>query len=180
MGALKGERAAAEFDSDRPSESRTNVEPDSSPFPTTAQAKRRAQRAAGIACLVLLMERFPAAFAPFGARTRKALKVGIDRDIAAAMPELMAGELSVALRIYTGSLSYLHAMTDGAIRVGVAGQPAGVVTAEAAAIARERLAKDKRPSPPAATSPAPAQAKKRLTFADLRAAAARRKIEAAP
>jgi sRNA-binding protein len=67
-------------------------------------------------------------------------------------------------------------MTDHA---HLAGQPAGVVTADAAELARASLAgllERKRRSPPAATSsPAPAPKAKRVTLADLRKAAERRR-----
>jgi tetratricopeptide (TPR) repeat protein len=93
--------------------------------------------------------------------------------------------LPKGLRVYCASFGYLRTITAGAERVDLDGNPAGVVTAEAAALALALLAargdKEKRrqdekerqgsKQKPARTPPQP----KRITLADLRKAAEKRR-----
>jgi ProP effector len=175
MLALKGERPAADESANGPQDSEhTGSQPS-----ITAQTKRKAQRAAGIAVLVMLMQNFPKVFAPFSAWKRLPLKIGIHDDIIAAMPGVAVSVTRTAMRIYTTTHAYQRSLIEGAERIDLAGQPAGIVTADAAELARASLAgllELKRRSPPAATSsPAPAPKAKRVTLADLRTAAERRR-----
>lgn len=173
--ALKGARPATEQTVNGPQDFKhTGSQPS-----ITAQTKRKAQRAAGIAALVMLMQNFPKVFAPFSAWKRLPLKIGIHDDIVAAMPGVAVSDIGAAMKIYTRTHAYLRSLIEGAERSDLAGQPAGVVTADAAELARASLAgllERKRRSPPAATSsPAPAPKAKRVTLADLRKAAERRR-----
>jgi ProP effector len=73
---------------------------------------------------------------------RVPLKVGIGRDLAAAVAGAITDEeISVAMRVYVGNKRYLKALREGAVRIDLDGKPAGVVTAKEAAYARTRIAK---------------------------------------
>jgi ProP effector len=126
------------------------------------------------AVIALLAEQFPAAFSVLE-RHRKPLKLGIRDDVLAAMAgAVTAEEVTAALRFYTGNVGYLRTSIEGAPRVGLDGQPAGQVSADEAAHARERLATRRkravRSAPPkAVTTVAP-----RDGLAALRAAGRRR------
>jgi sRNA-binding protein len=174
--ALKGERPATADDAViGPQDSEQTASRSSSSPPVTAQAKRKAQRAAGITVLVMLMQNFPKVFAPFSAWKRLPLKIGIHDDIIAAMPGVAVSDIGTAMRIYTTTHAYLRSLIEGAERIDLAGQPAGIVTADTAEFARASLAGLlERRSPPAATS-SPAPKAKRVTLADLRTAAERRR-----
>jgi ProP effector len=143
--------------------------------------------------IALLAERFPKCFS-LGA-PRKPLKVGIHADILAALGEAIAAEkLRRGLAAYTGTATYLRGIVAGAIRRDLHGQAAGRVTEKEAAAAKAAMAR-KRPlasAIPTQTPLAPeiAQAEserripsdspsapgpKRLSLADLRAAARQRR-----
>ena len=78
------------------------------------------------------------------ARDRKRpLKIGIHRDLTAAIPEVPPKRLRAALGWYAGNWAYLKNMTAGAARIDLNGQSAGEVTAEEAAAAAERRASEK-------------------------------------
>lgn len=146
---------------------------------TSNKQKRRADSTAVIAQLAAL---FPKAFA-VNHHERKPLKIGIDADIVAR--GVAIEPLWRPLRVYCASFGYLRTITAGAERVDLDGNPAGVVTAEAAALALALLAargdKEKRrqdekerqgsKQKPARTPPQ----RKRITLADLRTAAEKRK-----
>lgn len=142
-----------------------------------------------MATLELLAEKWPACFHLFE-KHRLPLKIGIDQDIAAATPDTFTpDELTAALRFYCGNLHYLRACREGVARVGLDGEPAGTVTAADAAYAARIIARRRRKSNDvriksaesadkvrtAPTAPAPP---KRISLADLRQAAARRKAAA--
>jgi ProP effector len=135
---------------------------------------------AAIEVLLTLRQRFPRTFARLNARTRRPLKVGIHIDIQAAMPDLNPIGILRALRFYIGDLRYQQACIEGAARVDLDGNSAGIVTAAQAKSAQHLVAiletKNKQRQERRA-QPAPASAPKRLTLADLRAAATRRKLE---
>jgi hypothetical protein len=59
---------------------------------------------------------------------RIVLKVGIDKDILAADPELNPEIVKLVLRIYVTHETYREVMIEGAGRVDLDGNPAGVVT----------------------------------------------------
>ncbi len=99
----------------------------------------------------LLVEMFPACIQPQGA-PKLPLKIGIDKDIRAAAPQIGGKALWIALQDYTGGKTYQRALVAGAARIGLDGQPAGVVTEQEAAHARHRLRR--RPKAPGAPRPA--------------------------
>jgi sRNA-binding protein len=99
----------------------------------------RKRKAAVLATVTLLAERFPAAFFTFEGQ-RRPLKIGIAADICEAMPEINKEHLQWALARYCMSPGYLRSLTGGAARVDLAGDAAGIVTAEAAAKAIGMLA----------------------------------------
>lgn len=89
--------------------------------------------------LLLLQERFPAAFD----KPRRPLAVGIREEIRAAIPveELPDQKLQQALASHTGRITYLQAcLADGARRVHLDGSDAGEVTEDGRRIAGEKLA----------------------------------------
>ncbi len=103
------------------------------------QLSRRKQRRQQItAALDRLANTFPQTFFVYGAH-RKPLKIGIANDIAAtgAIPP---EELRWVLRSYCGATGYFRSCKEGATRVDLAGNEAGIVTADEAEYAREKLA----------------------------------------
>jgi len=86
----------------------------------------------------ILCDRFPAAFCAKG-KPKKPLKIGIRHDLVALCPDLKKGEIGRALQDYTRGPTYLRAMTAGAFRVDLEGQPAGAVTAAEAETAAKML-----------------------------------------
>lgn len=100
----------------------------------------------------ILAHRFPAAFKGRG-ESKTPLKIGIDRDILAAMPELGDRRIVLALQDYTFGPTYLSNLHAGAPRIGLDGAPAGEVSAEEAAHAEDRMRLFK-PRAPAAPSKA--------------------------
>jgi ProP effector len=137
--------------------------------------------------IALLAQRWPKCFAVLD--RRRPLKVGIDRDIAAAAPDIEPADLTNALRYYVSNIGYLNACVVGAPRVGLEGEVCGSISERDAQHAALLFAKalERRPSRRQAkptrsnemvTSPAPSPsppAPKRDGLAELRAAAARRK-----
>jgi len=99
----------------------------------------RKRKAAVLATVSLLAERFPAAFFVLEGR-RTPLKIGIAADICAAVPDINKEHLQWALARYCMSPGYLRSLTSGAVRVGLAGDATGTVTDEAAAKAVVMLA----------------------------------------
>lgn len=125
--------------------------------------------------LELLAERWPRCFAIFEQR-RRPLKLGIDQDIAAALADpFTPDELKSALRFYVGNIGYLLACREGAERVDLDGNVVGAVTAaEAAHAARVIARRQNKTAKPINKQPKPAPPR-RLSLADLREAAQRRK-----
>jgi ProP effector len=95
--------------------------------------KRRA-----LAMQETLVRRFPAAFKPQG-RPRLPLKIGIYDDIISLAPDLPQIEVKKAVMLYVNQRSYNRAVREGAARVDLNGEPAGLVTAEHAAWAKIKL-----------------------------------------
>jgi sRNA-binding protein len=85
-----------------------------------------------------LVAAFPAAFTLDPMLVRP-VKLGI-RDDLCAQSAISRGRISAALRSYCHSAAYLRASTEGAIRVDLAGVPAGTVTPTEAHHAKEALA----------------------------------------
>jgi len=151
-----------------------------SPSLEAAQApasKRKARHEVAIGVLLMLRRRWPQTFARLNARARRPLKVGIAGDLLAALPDIPPALISIALAIYANSASYFAACIEGAPRIDLDGKSAGVVSPDEAAHARAQLDKCQRREKPKA-SPAP-EAPRRVTFTELRAAAARRRQGAA-
>jgi hypothetical protein len=85
----------------------------------------------------VLAKRFPKCFQGFG-KPKLPLKIGIHEEIFAAAPELPRRSVLYALADYVGGYSYLKAHIEGATRVDLNGEAAGVVTAEDEQYARKR------------------------------------------
>jgi ProP effector len=97
---------------------------------------------------------FPKAFGP-----RQPLKYKIHEDLLSAGVEHKMA--AAALSSHCNNPRYLMSMVEGATRVDLQGQPAGVVTAEEAARAQQRLAERLKPkpkAPPQSSPKAPPQA----------------------
>jgi ProP effector len=130
------------------------------------------------AAVALLAERFPRCF---DERNRRPLKIGINADVVVAMAGTMtARDVANALRFYIGSVLYQRALTAGAGRLDLDGNPAGTVTPleEAAALTKQRAWAARKAAGAASTAKAKPQAvavPKRLTLADLKQAAKERK-----
>jgi len=120
--------------------------------------------------LELLRKKFPNCFARRPQPPRP-LKIGIHRDARAAL----AGTVSVralrrALTAYVNDPAYRKALKPGAVRVDLSGEPAGEVMPE------------EIPPPKPKTLPhgshSPTSNPKRLSLADLKAAAVARRVPA--
>ena len=161
-----------------------------------------AARATIGAVIRLLCDRFPQAFSGRG-QPRRPLKVGIHADLVTALNgAVRPPALKSALRAYTSKPSYLRALFAGTTRVSLDGSPAGTVTSEDETAARARLAElanppqartvgantspvtqvesaTSAPSPAPPANPSGSPGPKRLSLADLREAARRRREAAA-
>jgi ProP effector len=113
--------------------------------PTKKAALAEGRRIAG-RVRPILAERFPLAFRAHGS-PKVPLKLKIDRDVIAACPDLTGKEINAAIADYCWGPRYWAASIEGATRVDLNGNPAGVVTAEQAGSAIERLAKFPYPLP---------------------------------
>jgi ProP effector len=130
------------------------------------------------AVLELLAETWPAAFSIYEDR-RRPLKIGIHHEILAALGgAITAIELRAALGCYVANPVYRARLIAGAARIGLDGQPAGLVTPEQIpppAPTPPAPPSPPSPSPPSSPpSPSPSPPR-RISLADLRAAAARRR-----
>ena len=92
------------------------------------------------AVVARLAAAFPQTFTLEKHLPHQPLKIGIAADIQAALPELPSRVLGRALAAYTKRIMYLQALTAGASRVDLAGNPAGGVTALEAGYASSVLA----------------------------------------
>jgi ProP effector len=150
---------------------------------TSNKLNRRADNTAVIAKLAAL---FPRAFA-VDQQERKPLKIGIDADIV-AKGVIEARALWRPLRVYCASFGYLRHLTAEAERVDLDGNPAGVVNAEAAALAqalltvrgdKEKRRQDEKERQGSKQKSAPIEPQpKRIGLADLRLQAAERRKSA--
>lgn len=90
-----------------------------------------------------LLERLQAEFSVF--RDHQPLAIGIHKQLLERMPDLDKNKVRVAMHSHTASTRYLKALTEGAPRFDLDGQPAGEVTAEQQEVAvqtlRDRLKK---------------------------------------
>src|SRR5262245_58203375 len=131
--------------------------------------------------IALLAELWPRCFFMWEAR-RRPLKLGIHKDILVALNGALTPlELSKALGIYCSNPVYLSNTRNGAWRLDLDGKPAGTVTADEEAHAKATLAgirakkAVRTAAAKAAAQPAIPQPPKRLSLADLKAAALARK-----
>jgi len=140
-------------------------------WPRAPQPRRWQAIAATIA---LLAETFPHCFSVYEGR-RRPLKLKIHLDIQAVLDggAITPVELHNALGAYCSNQVYLNYTRKGAWRLDLDGKPVGVVTADEEAHAKATLAgiKAKRE----ARAKAQTQPAKRLSLADLKAAARARK-----
>jgi ProP effector len=84
-----------------------------------------------------LVAAFPAAFTPDPTLVRP-VKLGIKNDLY-GRSALSHRRIAAALRAYCNSVQYLKASVEGAVRVDLAGEPAGTVTAGEAHHASDEL-----------------------------------------
>lgn len=94
--------------------------------------------------IAYLCEKFPNCFIAEG--EAKPLKIGLFQELAVALEgdeKVSKTSLRQALRNYTMSWRYLHACRDGAVRVGLNGEEAGVVDTQQAEHAAQTLAEAK-------------------------------------
>lgn len=91
--------------------------------------------------IAYLAEKFPLCFILEG--EAKPLKIGLFQDLAEALEDderVSKTQLRQALRQYTSNWRYLHGCREGAVRVDLHGNPAGVLEAEHVAHAAQQLA----------------------------------------
>ncbi|BFU60008.1 MULTISPECIES: RNA chaperone ProQ [Rodentibacter] len=94
--------------------------------------------------IAYLAEKFPLCFILEG--EAKPLKIGLFQDLAEALKDderVSKTQLRHALRQYTSNWRYLHGCREGAERVDLYGNPAGVLEAEHVAHAAAQLAEAK-------------------------------------
>jgi ProP effector len=145
---------------------------------------KRLRDATVMAVIALLAETFPRCFSVWEAR-RKPLKLKIHLDIQAGLDSAITpAELHKALGAYCSNKVYLSHTRKGAWRLDLDGNPAGAVTADEEAHTKATLAgirakrEARTATAKAAAQPAIPQPAKRLSLADLKAAAlARRQSE---
>jgi ProP effector len=89
------------------------------------------------AAIARLADAFPKAFTIDPAR-RAPLRIGIADDIAAT-GVIPPKELRFALMVYCSSAGYLRSLKEGTARLDLGGEVAGVVTADEAVYARDKL-----------------------------------------
>jgi len=135
-----------------------------------------ARREAIAAAIALLAKLYPKCFSVYE-RKRKPLRVGIHANLLAALDgALTPAGLHAALRFYVGNPAYLRAMLCGAWRIDLDGQVAGVVTLDEEAHAKAALGRIKaKRAARVAAAKNQAPPVKRLSLADLKAAARARK-----
>lgn len=91
--------------------------------------------------IAYLAETFPLCFILEG--EARPLKIGLFQDLAEALQDderVSKTQLRQALRQYTSNWRYLHGCREGAVRVDLQGNPAGVLEAEHVAHAAQQLA----------------------------------------
>lgn len=93
---------------------------------------------------VALARRFPATFTPPGSKFKRPLALGIRAEIIKIWPTVGRELLAAALCSYTSGPKYFKAMKEGAIRVDIKGDAAGVVTKEQARFQKTRFRIHKR------------------------------------
>jgi hypothetical protein len=106
-------------------------EPELNKFEIAGRARRAAQRErlhrAKVAVERLIVQ-FPECFKPPD-QPPWPLKIGIDRDVLAALPDVSRSDLKRALGCYVRAKAYREALIEGAMRVDLDGNPTAFVTA---------------------------------------------------
>jgi hypothetical protein len=96
---------------------------------------RRAARQNRMHRMAIVRERlialFPKCFKPPGEKMLP-LKIGIDKDIFAALPEFSHKDVSLTLSYYVGNRDYYRELVEGAMRVDLNGIPTTAVTSSEA------------------------------------------------
>ena len=116
------------------------------PTPAPAKAKRPKptykERKAFFAAYDATLDRLSAIFPAIAPRGQACspLKIGVHIDLGAALPDMTADQISTFCRTYTSQPRYRVALTEGAARVDLSGQPVSMVTAEDAGHAAKLLA----------------------------------------
>jgi ProP effector len=75
----------------------------------------------------VLVERFPKAFMPF-AQPKIPLQIGTAEKLLELTPDLPRPDVLNALHNYTHGGTYFNALIEGAARIDLNGEPAGIVT----------------------------------------------------
>jgi ProP effector len=105
--------------------------------PLKVSSPRKGKNLAPEILIALLAKKWPACFSVYE-KDRRPLQVGIHREVFSAEVASM-GEIRLALEKYVANPSYLDGIKDGAVRIGLDGKPAGVVSrAQARHAAKER------------------------------------------
>jgi ProP effector len=109
--------------------------------PGSSAAQRQQRKQAVQALLAVLMERWPQTFAAYPTPVRP-LATGIDRDLAAALPEQSRRRMRFAITWWQRlrGPAYWQALLPGGPRYDLAGQPRGAVTPAQQERARHELA----------------------------------------
>ena len=97
------------------------------------------------AIIAYLIEKFPLCFIAEG--EAKPLKIGLFQDLAEALKDderVSKTQLRQALRQYTSNWRYLHGCREGAERVDLYGNPAGVLDAEHVSHAAQKFAEKRK------------------------------------
>lgn len=84
-----------------------------------------------------LLEQLQGEFPVF--RDYKPLAIGIHKQLMERKPDLDKNKVRIAMHSHTASTRYLKALTEGAPRLDLDGQPAGEVTAEQQEVAVQTL-----------------------------------------
>ena len=117
----------------------TDIQPSAETAPQTASKFTNNKE-----IIAYLAQRFPLCFSVEG--EAKPLKIGIFQDLAEALAgdeQLSKTQLRHALRQYTSNWRYLYGCREGAQRVDLNGEAAGILDAEHAAHAAAQLAEAK-------------------------------------
>lgn len=116
----------------------TPTAPEAPLAPASTSAPPPAAELSPAACAAELKQRFPALFGG----TPKPIKLRVHVDIQQRAPGVFTkNALSAFFRRYTGSTSYLIAVSKATLRVDLDGQPAGELSAEHRQIALDELAR---------------------------------------
>jgi ProQ/FINO family len=109
--------------------------------PDSSAAQRQQRKQAVKALLTILTERWPQTFAAYPTPVRP-LATGIDRDLAAALPEQSRRHIRFAITWWqrVRGPAYWQALLQGGPRYDLAGQPRGAVTPAQQERARQELA----------------------------------------